>query len=185
MKIMVKTHLCSLFQRSLPVFWWQPGNVSFGVFPVYTYSVTEESLLGVCRLSHLIGYCFCCSVIQSCPTFCNCMDCTSGLSVHDGLSPWVCSNSCPLSQWCHSTILSSVALFSSCPQCLPASGSFPMSCLFASGHQSIRASASASVLPMNIQGWFPLGLTGLISLLSKGLSRVFSSTTVQKLLFLQ
>ena len=118
----------------------------------------EESLLGVCRLSHLIGYCFCCcSVTQSCPTFCNCMDCTSGLSVHEWLSPWVCSNSCPLSQWCHSTILSSVALFSSCPQCLPASGSFPMSCLFASGHQSIRASASASVLPMNIQGWFPLG----------------------------
>ena len=95
------------------------------------------------------------------------------------LSPWVCSNSCPLSQWCLSTILSSVAPFSSCPQFSPSSGSFPMSQLFASGSQSIGASASASVLPMNIEGWFPLGLTGLI-LLSKGLSRVFSSTTVQK-----
>ena len=91
---------------------------------------------------------------------------------------WSCSNSCPLSQWCHPTISSSVATFSSCPQSFPASGSFPMSWLFTSGGQSIRA--SASVLPVNIQGWFPLRLTGLISLLSKGLSRVFFSTTVQK-----
>ena len=96
------------------------------------------------------------------------------------LSPGVCSNSCPLSQWCHPTISSSVTLFSSCPQSFPASGSFPNSWLFPSGGQSIRASAAASVLPMNIQGWFSLGLTGLISLLSKGLSRVFSSTTVWK-----
>ena len=73
-----------------------------------------------------------------------------------------------------------VAPFSSCPQAFPASGSFPASCLFASGDQSIRASASALVPPMNIQGWFPLGLTGLISLQSKGLSRVFVCTTVQK-----
>ena len=92
--------------------------------------------------------------------------------------PGVCSNSCPLSQWCHPTISSSFVPFSSCLQSLPASGSFPMSQLFASGDQSIGASASASVLPMNIQGWFPLGLTGLISLQSKGLSRVFSNTTV-------
>ena len=92
--------------------------------------------------------------------------------------PGVCSNSCPLSQWCHPTISSSFVPFSSCLQSLPASGSFPVSQLFASGNQSIGASASASVLPMNIQGWFPLGLTGLISLQSKGLSRVFSNTTV-------
>jgi len=79
----------------------------------------------------------------------------------------VCSDLCPLSQWCHPAISSSVALFTSCLQSLPASGSFPMSQLFASGGQSIRASASASVLPMKIQDWFPLGLTGWISLLSK------------------
>ena len=83
--------------------------------------------------------------------------------------PRVCSNSCPLSQWCHPTISSSVAP-SYCPHSFPAWGSFPMSQLFASGGQSIGALASASVLPMNIQGWFPLGLTFLISLQSKGLS---------------
>ena len=82
-------------------------------------------------------------------------------------TPRVYSNSCPLSQWCHPTILSSVALFSSCPQSFPASGPFLVSQLFASGGRSIGASASASVLPVNIQDWFPLGLTGLISLLSK------------------
>ena len=96
------------------------------------------------------------------------------------LSPGVCSNSYPLSRWCHPNISSYVALFSSCLWSFPASGSFPVSRFFASGGQSIGASASASVLPMNIQGWFPLGLTGLISLLSKGLSRVFSSTIVWK-----
>ena len=96
------------------------------------------------------------------------------------LSPRICSNSCPLSGWCHPTISSSVIPFSSCLQSFPASGSFLMSWLFASGGQNIGVSASASVLPMNIQGWFPLWLTGWISLLSKGLSRVFSSTTVQR-----
>ena len=96
------------------------------------------------------------------------------------VSPWVCSNSCPLSRWCHPTISSSVTPFSSCPQSFPASGSFPVSRLFASAGQRIRTSASVSVLPMNIQCWFPLGWTGLISLLFKGLSRVFSSTTVCK-----
>ena len=95
------------------------------------------------------------------------------------LSPRACSSSCPLSQWCHPTISSS-ALFSSCLQSLPASGSFPVNWLIESGGQSIRNSASASVLPMNIQDWFLLGLTGLISLLSQGLSRVFSSTTIWK-----
>ena len=93
---------------------------------------------------------------------------------------WSFLNSCPLSQWCYPTISSSVAQFFSCPQSFPASGSFQMSRLFTSDGQRIGASASASVLPVNIQGWFPLGLTGLISLWSKGLSRVFSNTTVQK-----
>ena len=94
-------------------------------------------------------------------------------------SPRVCSNSCPLSQWCHPTISSSVTSFSSCLQSFPASGSFPMSQFFASGGQSIGVSASVSVLPMNIQDWLPSGLTGLI-LQSKGLSRVFSNATLQK-----
>jgi len=95
-------------------------------------------------------------------------------------SPRACSNSCPLSRWCHPTVSSSVIPFSFCLQSFPASGSFQMSQLFASRGQSIGASASVSVLPMNIQDWFPLGLTGLISLESKGPSRVFSNTTVQK-----
>ena len=95
-------------------------------------------------------------------------------------SPRVCSNSCPLSQWYYLTISSSVIPFSSCLQSYPVSGSFLMSWLFASGGQSIGASASALVLPMNIQDWFPFGLTGLISLQSKRLSRVFSNTAVQK-----
>ena len=92
--------------------------------------------------------------------------------------PRVFSDSCPLSWWCYLTISSSVSLFSSCPQSFPATRSFPVSWLFVSGSQSIRP--SAAVLPMNIQGWFPIGLTGLISLLPEGLSRVFSSTMVRK-----
>ena len=96
-------------------------------------------------------------------------------------SPRACSNSCPLSQWFPPTISSSVMPFSSCLQSFPLSGSFLMSWFFALGSQSIGASASASVLLMNIQGWFPLGLTGLISLQSKGLSRVFFNTTVQNI----
>ena len=92
-------------------------------------------------------------------------------------TPGVHSNLCPLSQWCHPTISSSVVPFSSCLQSFPASGSFPMSHFFASGGQNIGVSASASVLPMNIQGWFPLELAGLISLQSKGISK--SSATPQ------
>ena len=94
------------------------------------------------------------------------------------LSPGVCSNSGLSSRWCHPTISSSVIPFSSCLQSFPASGFFPMSWFFASGGQSIGA--SVSVLPMNFQGWFPLGLTGWISLQSRGLPKVFSNTTVQK-----
>ena len=95
-------------------------------------------------------------------------------------TPGAYSNSYPLSQWCHPTISSSVIPFFSCLQSFPAPGSFQMNQLFAWSGQRIRASASTSVFPMNNQDWFPLGWTGLISLLSKGLSRVFSNTTVQK-----
>ena len=95
-------------------------------------------------------------------------------------TPRVYPNSCPLCPWCHPAISSSVIPFSSCPKSLPASGSFPMSQLFASGGPSIGVSASVSVLPMNTQNWSPLGWTGWISLQSKGLTRVFSNTTVQK-----
>ena len=114
--------------------------------------------------------------------------------VSDSATPWIAAcqaslfitNSqsllklCPLSQWRHPIISSSVVPFSSCPQSLPASGSFPMSQFFASGGQSIGVSASASVLSMNIQDWFTLRWTGWISLQSKGLSEVFSNSTVQK-----
>ena len=96
------------------------------------------------------------------------------------LTPGVHPNPCPSSQWCHPTILSSVVPFSSCPQYFPASGSFQMSQLFVSGGQSIGLSASTSVLPMNTQDWSPLGWTGWTSLQSKGLSRVFSRSTIQR-----
>ena len=94
-------------------------------------------------------------------------------------TPRACSNSCPSSQWCHPSISSSVVSFSPCLQSFPTSGSFPVSQFFASGGPSIGASASASVVSMNIHVWFPLGWAGWISLQSKGLSRVFSNTTVQ------
>ena len=96
------------------------------------------------------------------------------------VSPGVCSNSWPLSQWCHLTMSSSVAHFSSCSQSFPASGSFPICWLFTSSGQRINVSVLASVLPMNIQGWVSLRVTDLISFLSKGHSRVFSSTIVWK-----
>ena len=96
------------------------------------------------------------------------------------LTPGIHPNPCPLSQWCHSTISSSVIPFSYCPKSFPASGSFQMSQFFASGGQSIGVSASTSVLSMNTQDWSPLGWTGWTFLQSKGLSRVFSNTTVQK-----
>ena len=95
-------------------------------------------------------------------------------------TPGVHPNPCPLSRWCHPIISSFVIPFSSCPQSFPASGSFQMSQLFASGGQSIGVSASTPVLPLNTQDWSPLEWTGWISLQSKGLSRVFSNTTVQK-----
>ena len=116
------------------------------------------------------------SVTQQCLTLCDPMDCSMPGFPRPLPTPKICSNSCASSQWCHSTISSSAVPFSSCLQSFPASGSFQMSQLFTSG----GASASASVLPLNFQGWFSLALTGLISLLSKGLSRLLSSTTVWK-----
>ena len=114
-----------------------------------------------------INYCCCCSVTKLSPILCDPMDwSTPGFPVLQ--HPRTCSNSCQLSRWCHPTIMLCHPLLL-CPPSFPATGSFPMNWLFASGGQSLRASASATVLPMNIQGWFPLGLAGLISLLSKGL----------------
>ena len=123
------------------------------------------------------------SVTQPCPTLYDPMNLSmSGLPVHH-ITPGVYSNSCPLSMWCHPAISSSVVPFSSCPQSLPASRTFKTSQIFTWGGQSIGVSASASVLPKNTQDWYPLGWIGWISLQSKGLSRVFSNTTVQKLQF--
>ena len=124
------------------------------------------------------------SVAQLCLTLCDPMNhSTPGLPVHQGVhcpTPGVHSDSHSSSQWCHPAISSSVVPFSSCRQSLPASESFPMSQLFTWGGQSTGVSALPSVLPMNTQGWSPLGWTGWTSLQSKGLSRVFSNTTVQK-----
>ena len=110
--------------------------------------------------------CCCCSIAKSCLTLCDLVDCS--MTGYPLLYPRVCSYSCLLNWWCYLTISSSVARFSSCPQSFPASGSFPISQLLASGDHSIGASASASVLPMNIKGWLPLGFTGLVSLSFKG-----------------
>ena len=118
-------------------------------------------------------------VTQSCLTLCDPMDCGTPSFLCPSTTPGVCSNSSPSSRWCH-TISSSIVLYSNCLQSFPGLGSFPISQFFPSGGQSIGASASASVLPMNIQDWFPLGLTGSISLQSRELSRVFSNTTVQR-----
>ena len=119
------------------------------------------------------------SFTQSCPTL-RPHGLQHATAVCPSPTPETCSNSCPSSWWCHLNISSSVIPFSSHLQYFPASGSFPMSQFFTSGGQSIRDSASASVLPMNIQDWFPLGLAGLISMQSRELSRIFSNTTVQK-----
>ena len=119
-----------------------------------------------------MGVCYC-SVGKWCLTLRNLMDYSMPGFPCPSPSPRVCANSCPLSRWCYPTIPSSVVPFSPCPQSFPASGSFAMSWLFTSSGQTIWVLASASVLPVNIQGWLPLGLTGLISFQSKGLSRVF------------
>ena len=140
----------------------------------FTSAVSRNQI--ICEYFRTLGRC-CCSVAQSCLTLW-----PHGLQYTrlpcPSPSPPGCSSSCPLSQRCYLSISSFIVPFSSCLQSFPASGSFPVSWLFASGDQSIGA--SASVLSMNIQGWFPLRLMGLISLLSRGFSRVFSSTTVRK-----
>ena len=137
------------------------------------------ALFGFLARGDLKPHYYSCSVTKLCLILCDPMDCrTPGFPVLHYI-PNVCSNSCPLCRWCHPTISSS-DLILPLTSILPASGSFPVSQLFVSGAQSIGASASTSVLPKNIRGWFPLGLTGLISLQSKGLLRIFSSTTVQK-----
>ena len=122
-----------------------------------------------------------CSLAKSCPTLCDPMDCsTPDSSVLHYLPEFAQINSYSLSGWCHQTLTSSAAHFSLYLQTLLASESFPMNQLFTSGGQNIGASVSTSILPMNTEGWFPLGLTGLISLQSKRLSRVLFSTTIQK-----
>ena len=143
------------------------------------------TILNFATVSYIMQNCYgfriyhCRSVAQLCLTLFDLMDCSTlgflSFSIFRSLL-----KSCPLSWWCHPTILSSIIPFSSCLQSFLTSGSFPMSRLFVSGGQSNGASASASVLPMNIQDWFPSGLSGLISMQSKGLLRVFSNTTVQK-----
>ena len=126
-------------------------------------------------------WCCCCSVAKSCPTLCNPMDCSVPAFPVLHHLPEFAQIHVPLSWWCYLTISSSAALFSFCLQSFPASGSFPMSQLFASGGQSIGT--SASVLPRNIQGWFPLELTSLISFQSKGFWRVIFSTTIWRRFF--
>ena len=163
-------------QRPLPVIsqLWDFGNHLTWEF---SHLKNERVCLMISGVSYSSCCCACSSVAKSCWT----------LQPHElqharlpcpSLSPGVCSNSCPLSQWCHPTIASSVSPFSSGPHSFPASGSCPESRLCTSGGQSIGVSVSPSIFP--IQGWFPLGLSGLISLQSKGLSRVFSSTIIQK-----
>ena len=120
------------------------------------------------------------SVAHLCLTLCSPHGLQHARLASPSPTPGACSNLCPLSRWCHPTISSSVVPFSSCLQSFPALGFFPRSQFFTSGGQTIGVSALASVLPMNIQDWFPLGLTCLISLQSKGLSRIFSNTSVQK-----
>ena len=131
----------------------------------------------VTKEAHSKSYC-CCSVAQSCPALCDPMACSMlGFPILHYLLEFAQT---PSSQWCHPTISSSVVPFSSCLQSFPGSGCFLMSQLFTSGGQIVGVSASASVLPMNIQGLFPLGLTGLISLQSKGTLKSLFSTTVWK-----
>ena len=146
--------------------------------PFFGYSIHSNHMLNVGPFIDLTIFC-CCSVTKLCPTLCSPHGLQHASLPCPSLSPEVDSNSCPLSQWCYINILSSAALFF-CLQAFLAPGSFPMNWLIASGGQSNGASASASVLPMNIQGWFPLGLTGLTSFQSKRPSRVFSNTPVQK-----
>ena len=141
---------------------------------ILNHWTTRKSQIFSFSLWYIPLYCCNCSVTKLYSTLCDLMDYSMPGPISLSLS-----GLCLMNQWCHPTISSSVTLFSFCLQSFTASGSFPVSQLFASGGQSIGASASTSVLPMNIQGWFPLRLTDLISLFSKELSWIFSSTTVQ------
>ena len=152
------------------------GNVAFSTAHFFTFTFFTDFM-------HIIGVPIWSSVKFSCSVVINSLRCHE--PQHTRVScpsptPGVHPNPCPSSWWCHPTILSSVVPFSSYPQSFPASGSFPMSQLFITGGQSIEISASTSGLPMNTPDWSPLGWTGWMSLQSKGLSRVFSNTTVQK-----
>ena len=167
-----------LFETSSLSF--EPVSLLLRVPWALKFAACEPFLVILPSLSALTDWVQFSSVAQSCLILCNPMDhSTPGLPVHQPI-PRVYSNSCPSSRWCHLAISSSVVPFSSCPQSLPASESFPMSQLFASSGQSIGVSALPSVLPMNTQDWSPSEWTGWICLQSKGLSRVFSNTTVLK-----
>ena len=158
----------SFRESSQPRDWIQVSHICRQI--LYCLSHEGSQTLRVLPFNHLL--------FQLCPTFVTPRTAARQTSLSFIISG-SCSNSCPLSQWCHPTISSSVVPFSSCPQHFPASGCFPVSQHFTSVGQIIRVSTSPSVLLMNIQGWFPLGSTGWISLQSKGLSRVFSSTIFQ------
>ena len=145
-------------------------NIAVFLTPLRQFNLSPKPEVNGGRVSN------CCSVAQSCPTLWDPMDCSMPGSSRSFTSPSLC----PLDQWCYPTISSSAALFSFCLLSFLTSGSFPMCHLFASGGQRIGALPSAPVLPMSIQGWFPLGLIGLISVLSKGPSRVFPRTTIWK-----
>ena len=166
---MQESGLTEIFRRTSPI--WRPVSCVFHILNSLSSGLPVGSSFSLITAQFS-------SVGQSCPTLCDPMDCsTPGFPVFHYLSEFAQTHV----HWVGDAIRSSYPLSPPSPPALksfPASGSFPMSLLFASGGQSIRVSALASVLPMNIQGWFPLGLTGLISLQSKGLSRVFSSTTV-------
>ena len=166
---------CSFVGYILSASWWQVILSIYNHFSVWVWNVLI--ILALIEYHFSSAQSFSCVWLFATPWA---TACQASLSITNF---WIYPNTCPLSQWCHPTISSSVVAFSSCPQSFPASGSFQMSQLFASGGQSIGVSASASVLPMNTQDWFPLGGTGWISLQSKGLSGVFSNTTVQKYQF--
>ena len=164
----------------LPFFWNTKWWMYFLTFFIFQYHKVQIK----CNTVHMWWVCVSVFVLYVC--VCVCVQFSSVTQSDPARppcsspTPGVYSNSCPLSWWYHPTISSSVFPFSSCLQSFPVSGSFQMSQFFTSGCQSIGVSASASVLPMNIQDWFPLGWSGCISLQSKGLSRLFSNTTVQK-----
>ena len=155
---------------------WQRPYVVYKAYNSYYLAFTKQ--VYCLPIPLFLKICFC-LVAQSCSTCLTPWTAACQTSLSYTIS-WSLRKLMLLNRWCHPTISSSVTTFPTCPQSFPASGSFPMSWLFPSGGQTIGASASASVLPVNFQGSFPLGWTGLITLQSKGLSRVFSSTAVQK-----